>query len=166
LTPAQRAEWAGRFVTTTLATATREGALANWTPTWGPSRPGILVQWCHGAPGFVTSLATLDDPRLDEVLLAAGELIWMAGPLAKGAGFCHGTAGNGFAFLKLFARFGEPRWLERARAFAMHAIAQNEAHAASYGMRRYSLYTGDPGLAVYLACCIEGTAGWPGLDPE
>ncbi len=153
-------------MTTTLATATREGALANWTPSWLPQRPGFLVQWCHGAPGFVTSLATFADPRLDDVLIAAGELVWTAGPLAKGAGLCHGTAGNGYAFLKLFVRTGETRWLDRARAFAMHAIGQCERHVATYGMRRYALYTGDPGVALYLLQCIDGTAAWPGLDPE
>jgi lantibiotic modifying enzyme len=166
LTRAQRAEWVERVVTTTLATATRDGALANWTSFWAPGRPDFLVQWCHGAPGFVTSLATLGDSRLDEVLLAAGELVWLAGPLAKGPGLCHGTAGNGYAFLKLYRRTGEERWLERARAFAMHAIAQSEHHARIHGMRRYSLYTGDLGLAIYLAECIDGSDCWPSLDPE
>jgi hypothetical protein len=162
----ERAEWIERIATTTLATVTRDGALANWSPSWPPRRPGFLVQWCHGAPGFVTSLATLADARLDEVLIAAGELVWMAGPLSKGPGLCHGTAGNGYTFLKLFRRTGEARWLDRARAFAMHAIAQCEQHAATYDMRRYSLYTGDPGVAIYLMQCLDGTAVWPGLDPE
>ncbi|PWT71114.1 MAG: lanthionine synthetase, partial [Proteobacteria bacterium] len=124
----------------------------------------MLVQWCHGAPGVVTSLAALADARLDKVLIAAGELTWTAGPLVKGAGFCHGTSGNGYAFLKLFRRTGEERWLERARSFAMHAIAQSELDAVTYGMRRYSLYTGDAGLAIYLAQCIDGADCWPGLD--
>ena len=159
---------AERIVATVRASALRDGAFANW-PVEYPSRPGadtkLLVQWCHGAPGVVTSLAALADARLDDVLIAAGELIWAAGPLAKGAGFCHGTAGNGYAFLKLFHRTGDERWLERARAFAMHAIAQSELDLATYGMRRYSLYTGDPGLAIYLAQCIEGAHRWPGLDP-
>jgi hypothetical protein len=164
-----RAEWIERTVTTTLATATREDSLANWPPEWSMSaarEPKSLVQWCHGAPGFVTSLATLADPRLDDVLMAAGELVWTAGPLAKGGGLCHGTAGNGYTFLKLFVRTGDERWLDRARAFAMHAIGQCERHVAIYGMRRYSLYTGDPGVALYLLQCIGGTAIWPGLDPE
>ena len=125
-----------------------------------------MMAWCHGAPGFLTSLAALADSRLDDVLIAAGELIWTAGPLTKGPGLCHGTAGNGYAFLKLYRRTREARWLERARAFAMHAIAQSERDAATYGVRRYSLYTGDPGLAIYLARCIDGEDGWPGLDPE
>lgn len=166
---AERAEWIERIVTAALATAAREGPLANWAASWsGPNARGqrFLVQWCHGAPGLVTSLAELADRRLDELLIAAGELVWTAGPLAKGGGLCHGTAGNGYAFLKLFRRTGDARWLERARAFAMHAIAQCERDAATYGMRRYSLYTGDPGVAIYLAQCIDGTAAWPGLDPE
>jgi hypothetical protein len=166
LAPRERAEWVERIVATTLATVVREGSLANWRPSWLPSRPGFLVQWCHGAPGFVTSLAILADSRLDEVLLAAGELVWTAGPLAKGGGLCHGTAGNGYTFLKLFERTGDERWLERARDFAMHAVAQSERHVATYGLRRYSLYTGDAGIAIYLAQCIDGTAVWPGLDAE
>lgn len=163
---AERSAWIDRITQTTLATATREGGFANWPDLVGPGRRPFLLQWCHGAPGFITSLASLDDRRLDETLLAAGELVWMAGPLRKGPGLCHGTGGNGYAFLKLFERTGDARWLERARAFAMHAIGQSEAHAARYAMRRYSLYTGDPGLAIYLLRCIEGAAGWPGLDPE
>jgi hypothetical protein len=167
LEPAERDAWIDRIVTTTLATAMRDGPLVNWLPEWPRSaRSKPLVQWCHGAPGFVISLASLADPRLDDVLLAAGELIWTAGPLAKGGGLCHGTAGNGYAFLKLFRRTGDERWLERARAFATHAIAQCERHAAEYGMRRYSLYTGDPGTAIYLMHCIDGTDAWPGLDRE
>ena len=70
------------------------------------------------------------EQELDELLLAGGELTWAAGPLRKGAGLCHGTAGNGFALLKLFTRTGDERWLERARAFATHAAAQVEAAAA------------------------------------
>jgi lantibiotic modifying enzyme len=163
----ERAEWIECIVKTTLATARREGSLVNWPALLESARDErFLVQWCHGAPGFVTSLATLRDKRLDELLIGAGELVWKAGPLCKGAGFCHGTAGNGYAFLKLFARTGDQLWLDRARAFAMHAIEQSEAHAASYGMRRYSLYTGDPGLALYLVRCIEGKSDWPSLDPE
>ena len=114
----------------------------------------------------MTSLARLADRRLDDVLLAAGDLTWTAGPLIKGAGLCHGTAGNGYAFLKLFRRTADERWLDRARAFAVHAIAQSERDAATYGIRRYSLYTGDPGLALYLMHCIDGTDEWPGLDTE
>jgi hypothetical protein len=33
-----------------------------------------------------------------------------------------------------------------------------------YGRGRFTLWTGDPGLAVYLWHCIEGRGGMPGLD--
>lgn len=163
------AQWAERIVQTTRATALRRGAHANWPATYGlpssaPSR--LLVQWCHGAPGMVTCLVDLPDPRLDDLLAAAGELVWAAGPLTKGPGLCHGTAGNGYAFLKLFRRTGNPLWLDRARAFAMHAIAQSERHIGQHGMRRYSLWTGDLGLAVYLGNCLVGDDHWPNLDSD
>jgi hypothetical protein len=167
LPPASLAAWEDAAVETVHATALREGMLANW-PAWvagSTTPPRLLVQWCHGAPGIVTSLAGLPDPRLDALLVAGGELTWAAGPLAKGAGLCHGTAGNGYAFLKLFKRTGDPRWLERARAFAMHAIGQSERLAGEHGQRRYSLWTGDPGVAWYLWNCIAGTDTLPNLDP-
>jgi hypothetical protein len=125
------------------------------------------MQWCHGAPGIIT--ATADFPRdwsaeLDDLLLQAGAATWSAGPLAKGYGLCHGTAGNGHAFLKLHRRTGDAVWLERARAFAMHAIDQRERMRKEYGIGRYNLWTGDAGLAVYLHHCLTGADGMPGLD--
>jgi hypothetical protein len=148
------------------ATAVREGACANWPPAL---REGLVhhtgtirLQWCHGAPGIVTSLAAL--PGLDELLLAGGELTWAAGPLRKGAGLCHGTAGNGFAFLKLFTRTGDERWLARARAFATHAAAQVEATRRAHGHGRHTLWTGDLGTAVFLAQCITGDSELPALE--
>jgi hypothetical protein len=112
---------------------------------------------------MITSLAGFG-PELDEPLTAAGELVWRAGPLTKGAGLCHGTAGNGYAFLKLYKRTRDVVWLNRARAFAMHAIAQSETRAADVGRRRYSLWTGDLGLACYLWDCVQAQSQFPTLD--
>lgn len=137
------------------------------TVTPRPGRPAMLMQWCHGAPGIVTALAHFPVGRstdMDAMLVGAGEAIWRAGPLAKGAGLCHGTAGNGEAFLTLYHRTGDALWLARARAFAMHAVAQSDRARAQHGQGRHTLWTGDPGLAVYLWQCIEGRAGMPGLD--
>ena len=119
----------------------------------------LLVQFCHGAPGFVICLGDLPGGELDDLLVAAGETIWAAGPLTKGASLCHGTAGNGYAFLKLHRRTADPRWLERARAFATHAIAQAQSDGA-----RHSLWTGDLGLACYLRSCLDASADFPTLD--
>jgi len=101
---------------------------------------------------------------MDEMLIMAGNAIWKAGPLAKGSGICHGTAGNGYALLKLYQRTGDPVWLGRARSFAMHAILQSEQACQRYGRRRFSLWTGDAGLAVYLWHCLRGSGGLPALD--
>jgi len=108
----------------------RDGDLAQWQPTADPGSVSATTrtQWCHGSPGIVTSFAPIArrNDELTNLLVAGGELTWRAGPLAKGPGLCHGTAGNGYAFLKLYDRTGEERWLERARAFAMHAGHQVE----------------------------------------
>lgn len=150
----------------TLArTARADETCANWPPDIRGG--GFLVQHCHGAPGMITCLADLPsegNQNFDGLLDKGGELIWQAGPLTKGSNLCHGTAGNGYAFLKLYRRTGNPRWLERARAFAMHAIGQWERHTKQFGQMRYSLWTGDLGLAVYLWDCVHGAAKFPTLD--
>ena len=146
-------------------TARVDNAYANWPAGLGGT--GMLVQHCHGAPGMITCLADLpsgSNPRFDHLLEQGGELTWKAGPITKGSNLCHGTAGNGYAFLKLYRRTGDNKWLERARAFAMHAIEQSERHAKDYGQRRYSLWTGDLGLAVYLWDCIQAEAKFPTMD--
>jgi lanthionine synthetase-like protein len=166
--------WEQRIAETVAHTATREGPLANWRTFLLPDReagsdphsasPPMLMQYCHGAPGFVVCLGGFPAPSLDELLLAGGEATWAAGPLRKGSNLCHGTAGNGYAFLKLHERTKDPQWLARARAFAMHAIVQCEDDAMRYGQMRYSLWTGDLGLAIYLWNCIRGSATFPTLD--
>ena len=114
---------------------------------------------------MVASFAGLPrEAELDALLLAGAELTWAAGPLRKGAGLCHGTAGNGFALLKLFTRTGDEVWLARARQFAMHSAAQVAAARRDYRRGRYSLWTGDLGTAVFLEACLAGTSALPGID--
>jgi lantibiotic modifying enzyme len=158
-----------RIAQTFVTTAEEKGEFANWPAVWLPSTRGrkMLVQHCHGAPGMITCLADFPagtNPKFDQLLEKGGELTWKAGPLTKGPGLCHGTAGNGYAFLKLYRRTGEPKWLERARAFAMHSIEQSERMVDQYGQRRYSLWTGDLGVAVYLWDCIETVPKFPTMD--
>jgi hypothetical protein len=146
-----------RIVETLERTALRDGKLLNWLPKLDSPREQIRVQWCHGAPGIVCALAGAPAHRaLDAILLGAGELTWEAGPLRKSAGLCHGTAGNGWAFLKLNKRTRDRKWLERARRFAMHAIEQRTGER--------ELWTGDAGLALYLRACIDVDDRWPLLD--
>ncbi len=144
-------------------TAMRQGGLVNWLPVVKPLKERDLVrlQWCHGAPGIV---ATLGDLMPLKLAVAGGELTWQAGPLCKGSGLCHGTAGNGFAFLRLFALTGDERWLGRARRFAMHAIEQVQRERERFGRGRYTLWTGDVGVALYLRACVRADATFPTID--
>jgi lantibiotic modifying enzyme len=141
--------------------AVREDGLANWPGA--PSREPGPLQWCTGAPGI---LAGAWDYLDEELLLAGAELIWQAGARGdeKGHGLCHGTSGNGFGLLKAFARTGDERWLERAQRFAVHALAQAERLGTANGRRRYSLWTGDVGTALFAAACLQADARFPILD--
>ena len=142
--------------------ALRDGPLANWPPGEEAPPEQIRVQWCHGAPGIVAGLGHVMD---EELALAGGELTWRAGPLAKGSSLCHGTAGNAYAFLVLHHRTGDELWLDRACAFAMHAIAQVERGRAELGRGRYSLFTGDIGVALFLRHLLDGEHRFPALGP-
>jgi hypothetical protein len=135
--------------------------LAQWRARGG--RP--LVQDCHGAPGIVCRLAGAPRTQAwDRLLRGAGELTWHAGPVAKGPSLCHGTAGSAMACLKLWRRFGEPLWLDRARQLAMHAVQQVENARAQHGQGRHSLWTGDAGVACVLWNCIRSDDRFPSLD--
>ena len=142
------------------ATAVVEDGLVNWLPTVDSESP-TRVQWCHGSPGIV---ATLGDLLPDDLLLGGAELTWHAGPLVKGSNLCHGTAGNGYAFLRTYRITGDRVWLDRARRFAMHALEQVERARATHGMGRFTLYTGDVGAALYARACIDADARFPTID--
>ena len=128
-----------------------DGDTVNWPP--GPGHPVDRVQWCHGAPGIVS---TLGDLMPEDLLLAAAELTWRTGPLEKGPGLCHGTAGNGYALLRTYELTGDARWLDRARSFAAAALEQTQS--------RYALFTGDIGAAPFARACEERDARFPILD--
>lgn len=131
--------------------ATREEGLANW------SSEGKL-QWCASAPGVVSAARDYLD---EELLLAGAELVWRAGAPGdeKGHGICHGTSGNGFALLAAFERTQDELWLDRARGFAVHALAQ-----AARMPGRYSLFTGGVGTALFAAACLDADASYPVLE--
>ena len=157
-----RAATCARITETAVGLAVGEDGCAQWPGLADVAIPRRPVQWCHGAPGIITSLAALPaDPQLDALLSAGGELTWRAGPLRKGAGLCHGSAGNAMALLVLAQRTGEERWLARARALALDAAGDVRDSRARRGRGRYSLFTGDVGVALVLAACLS-----PGRRPR
>jgi lantibiotic modifying enzyme len=160
-----------RTISTLKLSVKKHDNLANWALCTKPNIDKLLVQWCHGAAGIVTAMAgtpridSHDSRQLDQLLENTAELVWQAGPLVKGSNICHGTAGNGYAFLYLYLRTGQTLWLDRARKFAMHAIEQCQKARLYYGQGRYTLWTGDAGLAIYLYHCMyPENAAIPGLD--
>jgi len=161
-----------RVMEVVVNTADQNDHHANWWPRLNSDRSKKnahpLLHFCHGAPGIIIPLAQLPtgaNEEFDEVLVKGGQLIWDAGLLEKGPNLCHGTSGNGYAFLKLYERTGDEMWLKRARNYAMQAIQQiKEVQAHTKQKRRYPLWTGDPGVAVYLWDCLQATTDFPTLD--
>jgi hypothetical protein len=138
-------------------TALRDGEHVNWPPL--PGHEKMRLQWCHGAPGILATASSYVD---EDLLLGGARLIWDAGPLEtneKGAGLCHGTAGNGYGLLKAFERTHDELWLERARAFAVHALEQVDRLPP-----RYSLFTGGLGAALFAADCLDGAGRFPFVE--
>jgi hypothetical protein len=157
LTPAQQAQVAGFVPKTLAANAWQSDIGTNWAARSKRARPPLYCQHCHGAPGIVTTFvdAPFAAPDFNALLLDAGRFIWATGPLTKGPGLCHGTGGNGYAFLKLYRRTNDTVWLDRARQFAMTAIVQYRGARLAVGRGRYSLWTWD---------CISGEPRFPTID--
>jgi Lanthionine synthetase C-like protein len=140
--------------------AVADGPRVNWPPLVDAERLD-RAQWCHGAPGIV---ATVGDLMPVDLVLGGAELTWHAGPLVKGPGLCHGTAGNGYALLRAYALTGDAMWLDRACRFAMHALEQVDRARRKHGRGRFTLFTGDVGAALYARSCLDADARFPTMD--
>lgn len=72
-------------------------------PSSVPSGGDRLVQFCHGAPGLVSSLVSMRahfpalEARIDEAVRRGREAIWERGLLTKLPCLCHGISGNALA---------------------------------------------------------------------
>ncbi|CAF1179816.1 unnamed protein product [Rotaria sp. Silwood1] len=114
-----------------------------------------LVQWCHGAPGFVYLFnqayeMTGNSSYMQRASLA-GDVVWERGLLTKGYGLCHGAAGNGYAFLDLYRVTHDPKWLHRAIKFAQFCLDYGKHHLARTPDRPFSLFEGLAGTIYYMA---------------
>jgi len=157
--------------TTFIKSAIQTADHANWDPYL--EKPATftlqnsLLHVCHGAPAMILGLAELwhlGTAETRDLFVKAGQLIWDAGPLEKPWGLCHGTAGNGYALLKLFSLTQDELWLDRAKKFAMHAIIQSQQAEAEYKQIRTDAWCGDMGLALFLRSCLRLDADFPMLD--
>uniref|UniRef100_A0A8C2CPP5 LanC lantibiotic synthetase component C-like 2 (bacterial) n=1 Tax=Cyprinus carpio TaxID=7962 RepID=A0A8C2CPP5_CYPCA len=117
-----------------------------------------LVHWCHGAPGVLHMLIMAHKVFRDEKYLRdaaeCGEVIWQRGLLRKGYGLCHGTAGNGYAFLSLYHATQDKKYLYRACKFAEWCLDYG-THGCRIPDRPYSLFEGMAGAIHYLSDVIQ-----------
>ena len=133
-----------------------------------------LVQFCHGATGAVPLMLRLasvyKQPRYLQQAQELGHVIWRRGLLStKGLGLCHGTPGNGFAFLGLYRQTRDEVWLNRALHFAVFAC-EHQDDLSQLADRPYSLFEGLAGAACFwgsVICAARGDtrmAGFPCYD--
>lgn len=128
-----------------------------------------LVHWCHGSPGVIHLLILAhqnfhEDKYLQAAVKAADD-IWQRGLLKKGLsvfifalynsnnitkghGLCHGVAGNGYAFLRLFGATNDRKQLYRAVKFA-EWCTEPQTHRENTAERTVSLYEGLAGTLYF-----------------
>jgi hypothetical protein len=142
------------LVRATLAAvaATYGHASGNVPPAAESKGRDALVQWCHGAPGFVgADLAVHASSRAADRGLAT----YYRGLLAaKGPGLSDGIAGTGAALLSLFTYTGDAAWLERARRFAVF-LAPRVDKLEEHADQPSSLFQGSAGALAFFADVLK-----------
>ncbi|XP_063778521.1 lanC-like protein 2 [Pseudophryne corroboree] len=113
-----------------------------------------LVHWCHGAPGVIHMLIQAHKLFKEEKYLKdaieCNDVIWQRGLLRKGYGICHGTSGNGYAFLYLYNHTQDKKYLYRACKFAEWCLDYGK-HGCRIPDRPYSLFEGMAGAIHFLS---------------
>ena len=126
----------------------------NW-PSSIDSGHHHLVQFCHGAPGFVISLKAIQqylspelEKRIGIACQKAENLIFEKGLLTKEPNLCHGSTGNALS-LPLSQR--------------EHFMAYTTAETIARGKQEGWYIEGDDPYGLY--CGLAGRAwGWAQLD--
>lgn len=123
------------------------------------------LAWCYGDPGIAASLLAaaraVGEPAWEEeaqsiALSAAGRSLETA--MVRDAGLCHGAAGLGHLFNRMYRTTGEERLAEAARFWISHALAVREPGEGIAGFRTWtaekdgSPWRTEPGF-------LEGAAG-------
>ena len=115
---------------------------------------GELVQFCHGAPGFITSLTAIrayfpkQGKQIDEAVEIGRAHVWERGILTKESCLCHGTCGNALCLQK-------PRFEQMLAASTEDRV--KEMGRLELSDSPYGLYTGVAGRAWVWAVADSGT---------
>jgi class I lanthipeptide synthase len=133
---------------------------------WEPPSPSRLA-WCYGDPGIAATLlvaaravgeAAWEREALDVGRIAATRPEDTA--LVRDAGLCHGAAGLGHLFNRMYQTTGDERLAEAARAWYQRTLAFQEDGQGIAGYRAWELnpVTREPGWRSDPAF-LEGAAG-------
>jgi hypothetical protein len=123
-----------------------------------------LVQWCHGATGFIPLLyeyhEELQGEERDEnrqIIEEALEVCWTRGILTKGSSICHGIAGNAYPFLMAYIHSPERnhKCFAQAIAFAHEILTFGPLHCCREADRPFSLFEGLAGVVHFMLDVME-----------
>ncbi|XP_045491937.1 lanC-like protein 2 [Colias croceus] len=124
----------------------RRFSSGNFPSSVGSSSGDRLVQWCHGAPGFVplciAAYQTFEDEKYLKIASQCGEVIWQRGLCTKGYSLCHGVSGNAYAFLQLYQITKKPVHLYRACCFMEWCAVERQGTELHHPDRPASLFEG------------------------
>jgi lantibiotic modifying enzyme len=143
---------------------------------------GGRIAWCYGDLGIaITQLGAarwLRDGDMETEALGVAHVVAQkaaAGCHANDAGFCHGAAGNGHLFNRLYQATGDPAFLAAARAWLRTALDQRRPgegiggyqawlrpdHPQGPWMDEPGLLEGSAGIALALLSATEPIpSGW------
>jgi lantibiotic modifying enzyme len=159
----------------------------NFPPMNGPEvriKPARLA-WCYGTPGIATVLLRagriFERDDWSEAALQIG--LWAASRPAEESGvvdaaFCHGSAGLGHVFNRLWQETGDERFANAAREWFGRALADREPGEGIGGYRTNettnegdAVWTPEAGLvygaagiaAAFAAACSDVEPGWDAM---
>jgi lantibiotic modifying enzyme len=142
-----------RSIVSTLDYLLRKKFKSGNFPAEGRDNADYLVQWCHGAPGFVylftAAYRVLKDTKYLNEALAAGEVTWARGLLKKSRGLCHGVTGNAYPFLHLYQTTNDSKWLWRAIKFCEFSLRPEIISKMRTPDTPFSLYEGLAGPTCF-----------------
>jgi len=142
-----------------------------------PTEPDILVQWCHGAPGFMAVLTkgylVFADIKYLMAADKASDCVWERGILTKGLMLCHGVSGNTYMFLYMYTHTNVPKYLYRAIKFQeytlSHSIMVDPSIMRQPDPSPYEFWGASYGSAVVLwsdmLVGLGNSFHMPGFDP-
>ncbi|KAJ0180506.1 hypothetical protein K1T71_003910 [Dendrolimus kikuchii] len=125
---------------------TKRYSSGNFQSSFESSSGDRLVQWCHGAPGFiplcVLAHQIFEDDKYLKVALQCGDIVWERGLCTKGYSLCHGVGGNAYAFIQLYQATKKTVYLYRACCFTEWCCVERKGTELRRPDRPASLFEG------------------------